>query len=233
MHAVILAGGKGRRLKPYTTVFPKPLMPLGDYPILEVVIRQLHKCGYRKLTLCVGYQHELFRAFFGEGEKWGVELKYVLEDQPLGTAGPLKLIDDLPKHFLLMNGDILTDLDFAEPMCFHREGGNAATILTHERSVDVNYGTLEYDEAGILHSYTEKPSLKYHVSMGVYVLSRETVECIPRGQAFDFPDLINALLKQKSKVVCYPYGGYWQDIGRPDDYEQAVNDFENLANNWL
>lgn len=228
MQAVILAGGKGTRLRPYTTVFPKPLMPIGEYPILEVVIRQLRKHGFRKLTLAVGHMHELFRAFFSEGEKWDLKIEYSLEDKPLGTAGPLKRIEGLEDDFLMMNGDILTDLNFGELMAFHKAHGGPATIVTHRREVKIDYGALDFDTDGVLRRYTEKPTLSYDVSMGIYCLSRRAVDVIPDDSYFDFPSLMNALMAEGEKIICRPYSGYWLDIGRPDDYEQAIQDFEKM-----
>lgn len=233
MQAVILAGGKGRRLQPYTTIFPKPLMPIGEYPILEVVVRQLKRYGFTDITLAVGHLQELLRAFFGDGEKWGVNIRYSTEDQPLGTAGPLRNIPDLADHFLLMNGDILTDLHFEAVMRRHVADGDVATIVTHRRAVKIDYGTLEIGKNNRLRSYTEKPTLHYDVSMGVYALSRRAVDFIPDNQYFDFPDLIHTLLAEKEKVACYPYDGYWLDIGRPDDYEIAVEDFEKMKGELL
>jgi NDP-sugar pyrophosphorylase family protein len=233
MQAVILAGGKGTRLKPYTTVFPKPLMPVGDHPILEVVVRQLKKFGFDRAVLAVGPQHEMFRLFFENGEKWGLRIDYALEDRPLGTAGPLRNLRDLDEHFLMMNGDILTDLDYRRLMEFHHGHGHPLTIVTHRRVVDIDYGVLETGEDGTLLGYTEKPRLTYTVSMGVYVVSRRVIELIPEGRPFDFPELVQALLREGQKVVTYPYEGYWLDIGRPDDYAQAVEDFERRKTEFL
>lgn len=233
MQAVVLAGGKGTRLRPYTTVLPKPLMPIGDYPILEVVIRRLEKFGFDRITLAVGHQAELFAAFFGDGSKWGVSIEYSLEDRPLGTVAPLKLIDGLDDHFVLMNGDILTDLQLDELMAYHRERGGAMTIATHRRSVKIDYGTLEHDENNLLTGFREKPELHYNVSMGIYVLAKRTVDHIPAQTYFDFPALVLKLVEVGEAVVCYPYDGYWLDIGRPDDYEIAVNDFEQREGDFL
>lgn len=228
MQAVILAGGKGTRLKPYTLVFPKPLMPIGDYPILEVIVRQLKKHGFHELILTLGHQFDMFQLFFQDGRKWGMDIRYSLEDQPLGTAGPLRLVEGLEDTFLLMNGDILTDLDFAGLMRFHREHGRPATIVTHRREVKIDYGTLEYNSEGILEKYVEKPTLGYNVSMGIYVLSRRVVDLIPAGRPFDFPQLMSALIDSGHQVVCMPYRGFWLDIGRPDDYEVAIDSFEKM-----
>jgi len=233
MQAVILAGGKGTRLKPYTTVLPKPLMPIGDYPILEVVIRQLKKNGFDRIIIAVGYHAEIIQAFFGNGEKWGVHIEYSFEDKPLGTAAPLRNIQNLDDNFLMMNGDILTDLDFKKLIEFHGQQDAAITIATHNRSVKIDYGTLEYDEHNVLKKFSEKPILNYNVSMGIYVCSKRIIDHIPEDKYFDFPDMVQALLRNNKKVFCYPYDGYWLDIGRPDDYEIAIDDFENHKNEFL
>lgn len=233
MQAVILAGGKGARLRPYTTVLPKPLMPIGDYPVLEVVIRQLKKFGFKTVILAVGHQSELFKAFFGKGQKWGIDIKYSFENEPLGTAAPLRKIRNLDDTFLMMNGDILTNLKLDDLMQFHRNEGATMTVATHKRSVKIDYGTLEYDEQGILRNYREKPVLNYNVSMGIYVLSRRSVDFIPKGRPFDFPDLVTALLNGGERVVCYANDSYWMDIGRPDDYRLAIDDFEKMKEVFL
>lgn len=233
MQAVILAGGKGTRLRPYTTVLPKPLMTIGDYPVLEVVIRQLKKFGFKCVILAVGYQSELFKAFFGKGQKWGIEIRYSFENEPLGTAAPLKKIRGLDDTFLMMNGDILTNLKLNDLVRFHRSEDAAMTVATHRRSVKIDYGTLEYDEKGILKKYREKPILNYNVSMGIYVLSRRSIDYIPDARPFDFPDFVETLLNGGERVVCYGNDSYWMDIGRPDDYQLAVDDFEKMKEEFL
>lgn len=233
MQAILLAGGKGTRLRPYTTVLPKPLLPIGDYPILEVVVRQLSRAGFGRLVLAVGYHHELLRAFFGDGKRWGLQIAYSLENEPLGTAGPLRCIAELDDHFLMMNGDILTDLRYADLVKFHHASGAELTIATHQRSVSIDYGTLTFDDKGRLSGYEEKPSLSYNVSMGIYVVSRSAVDAIPAGVRFDLPHWVDALLKAGRHVQCYPFDGYWKDIGRREDYESAIEDFERKREEFL
>ena len=228
MQAIILAGGKGTRLKPYTTVLPKPLMPIGDCPILEVVVRQLKKNCFNKITMAIGHQHDLFMAFFGNGDKWGIPIEYYVEKEPMGTAGAICHIDNLADNFLMMNGDILTDLSFRELFNIHKEKKADLTIATHQRVQAINYGILEYDKEGRLTTFTEKPSIPFSVSMGVYVLSRSVLRLIPKKGRFDFPDLVQKILAEKMHVYCHPYDGYWMDIGRPDDYEQAIDDYEMI-----
>lgn len=233
MHAVILAGGKGTRLRPYTTVFPKPLMPVGDLPILEVVIRQLRGAGCTGVTLAVGHLAELLIAFFGDGARWGLPIGYVREDRPLGTVGALALLPPFAEPFLLMNGDILTTLDYAALLAHHRQAGGIATIAMHERVVRVDLGVIEHDAAGRVSGYVEKPALPYHVSMGVYAFDPRVRDYIAPGERLDFPDLVLRLLAAGERVMSYPYDGYWLDIGRPDDYEQAVAEFAERRRMFL
>jgi NDP-sugar pyrophosphorylase family protein len=230
MQAVILAGGKGRRLRPYTTVLPKPLMPLGDMPIIEVVLRQLAASGFDQVTIAVGYLAELLMAYCGDGSKFGLELRYSREEEPLGTAGPLALIDGL-RHgdtFLVMNGDVLTSLDLRGLVQRHRASGAAATIATHQRQQQINYGIIENDEGGRVTAYIEKPTYHYQVSMGIYVLAPAVLDFVPRGQYLDLPDLVRQLMAAGQPVLAHPFDGYWLDIGRHDDYEQAVEEFEAM-----
>lgn len=233
MQAVILAGGKGTRLRPYTAVLPKPLMPVGEYPILEIVIRQLARCKFKRVIFAVGHLSELFKAFFGSGDKWGIHIDYSFECEPLGTAGPLNRIENLDETFLMMNGDILTDLEFGKLIDFHKSHDALMTIATHKRFIKIDYGTLEYDSLGVIRNYSEKPQLSYNVSMGVYALSRRCVKFIPKERAFDFPDLVKTLLEKGEKVLSYPSDCYWLDIGRPDDYKVAIDDFEKMKEVFL
>jgi NDP-sugar pyrophosphorylase family protein len=230
MQAIILAGGKGRRLRPYTTVLPKPLMPLGDMPIIEVVLRQLAASGFDQVTVAVGYLAELLMAYCGDGSKFGLSLKYSREEEPLGTAGPLALIDGL-RHgdtFLVMNGDVLTSLDLRGLVQRHRASGAAATIATHQRQHQINYGIIESDDHDRVSAYIEKPTYRYQVSMGIYVLEPAVLDFVPRGQYLDLPDLARQLMAAGRPVLAYPFDGYWLDIGRHDDYEQAVEEFEAM-----
>lgn len=230
MQAIILAGGKGRRLRPYTTVLPKPLMPLGDMPIIEVVLRQLAASGFDQVTVAVGYLAELMMAYCGDGSKFGLSLRYSREEEPLGTAGPLALIDGLRQGdtFLVMNGDVLTSLDLRGLVQRHRASGAAATIATHQRQQQINYGIIESDQDSRVTAYIEKPIHRYQVSMGIYVLEPAVLDFIPRGQYLDLPDLVRQLMAAGRPVLAYPFDGYWLDIGRHDDYEQAVEEFEAM-----
>lgn len=228
MKAVILAGGKGRRLRPYTTVLPKPLMPLGDMPIIEVVLRQLAASGFDEVILAVGYLAELMMAYCGDGSKFGLRVRYSKEEEPLGTAGPLALIDGLDDTFLVMNGDVLTSLDLAAMVRQHRAGGAVATIATHQRQHQINYGIIESTAERRVTAYIEKPVHHYQVSMGIYVLEPAVLRAIPSNKYLDLPDLVRRLIDAALPVEVYPFDGYWLDIGRHDDYEQAVEEFESM-----
>ena len=229
--AVILAGGKGTRLAPYTTVLPKPLMPIGDRAILDVVVRQLVAHGFTDLEFAVGYLAHLIRAVFGDGSAHGASIAYHEEAEPLGTAGPLSSIADLGETFLVLNGDVLTSLDYSALFAEHAASGNALTIATHHRTVRSEYGVLHVEGDGPLQrvvDYEEKPEIPYTVSMGVYVLDARALDAIPRGKRFDIPDLVLELLRRGEGVASYPFDGYWLDIGRHDDYEQALGDYETI-----
>jgi len=231
--AVILAGGRGTRLRPYTVVLPKPLMPIGEYPILEVIVRQLIKSGFHHITIAVNHQAEIIRAFFQNGERWGVRIDYSLEEQPLGTMGPLRLISDLPDNFLVMNGDILSDLDYARFYDEHVSRGDLFTISSMKREHCIDYGVLEANEAGNLVGFREKPQTTYLVSMGIYMLSSPVLKRIPSGRAYGFDNLMLDLLEAGESARVQPFDGYWLDIGRPDDYERAIDEFDAMKGRFL
>ncbi len=233
MRAVILCGGKGTRLRPYTTVLPKPLMPIGEMPILEVVIRQLKYAGITRITMAVGYLAELLEAFFRDGSRIGVPIDYSIESQPLGTVGPLTLIEGLDAPFLMMNGDVLTDLDYSDLLRYHRACGGVATIASYEREVKIDFGVIRTNDANAITEYIEKPSYQYQVSMGIYVFQPEVLKLLKHNERLDFPDLVQLLISRGEKVVSYPFCGYWLDMGRPDDYERAIEEFENRKHEFL
>jgi NDP-sugar pyrophosphorylase family protein len=234
MKAVILAGGKGTRLAPYTTVLPKPLMPMGDMPILEVVLRQLRRSGVDHVDIAVGHLAELIRAMFGDGAKLGLDIAYSIEDKPLGTAGPLTLIGGLGDDtFLVMNGDILTTLDYADLVRHHKASGAAATIAMYTRQVKIDFGVLETDGHGRLRDIIEKPTKEYSVSMGIYVFEPRILKMLQHNERKDFPDLVKDLLAVGEHVGVYPFNGYWLDIGRPDDFARAVEEFEARRDEFL
>jgi len=233
MKVVILAGGKGRRLYPYTVVLPKPLMPIGDFPILEVILRQLKNCKLTNITIAVGHLGNLIQAYFGDGKKFGVSIQYSFEERPLGTVGPLTLIPGLDKTFMLMNGDLLTTLDYLKLIEYHKKQKPIATVATQKRFVDVDFGVIQRNKADQMVKYIEKPKLSYTVSMGIYVFEPEVLDFIPKGEKFDFPDLMQLLLEKGEKVAIYNSTDFWLDIGRPDDYQKAVEEFEKNKENFL
>lgn len=233
VRAVVLAGGKGTRLAPYTRIIPKPLMPIGDMPILEIMLRQMKRAGIRQVTLTTGYLDNLLRLFFLDGKRLGLKIDYVQEEKPLGTSGPLANVRGLTNTFLVTNGDVLTDLDLAELIAYHRQQGAIATIATHKRKVTINLGVVEVDKENSVTDYLEKPDFNYLVSMGLYVFEPRVLKYIPRDEYLDFPDLVRKLIDAGEKVSSYPFKGYWEDLGRPDDYERASADFEKNRSQFL
>ena len=225
MQAVILAGGKGTRLRPFTASLPKPLVPLDDVPIIEVVLRQLKAHGFREVFISTGHLAELIEAFCGDGRRWGLRLRYVREDKPLSTAGALKLIRGLESRFMTINGDVLTDLDFKKLFDFHRRSRAAATIGVCERTSQIDFGVIGLDAESRLQAYTEKPSSRFLVSMGVNVFDRKVLEHIRPGEALGIPDLISRIRAAGGLVMGYRNKARWLDIGRPEDYEAAQDIF--------
>jgi NDP-sugar pyrophosphorylase family protein len=227
VRAIILAGGRGRRLEPYTSVLPKPLMPVGDRAIVEIIVDRLVASGIADITLCVGYLAHLIEALLN-GRPRTARLTYVHEPAPLGTAGPLRLVSGLDGTFLLMNGDLLTDLDFRELVELHRRSGNVVTIATHERTHVADYGVLHVEpgDSPRLIRYDEKPESALTVSMGIYVMEPEVLAYIPDAKYFDFPELVQTLLDEGMQVGTFPFAGFWLDIGRRDDYELALAHWE-------
>jgi NDP-sugar pyrophosphorylase family protein len=229
MHAVILAGGKGVRLRPYTTTLPKPLMPIGDnHAILEIVLNQLADCGFRSVTLAINHLGALIRAFVGDGARWGLRVDYVEEDRPLSTVGPLfNIRDRLPEHFLVMNGDVLTDLDYGDLLHQHELARCGLTVAIAERTHRVEFGVLDVESTRIV-GFREKPCLRYHVSMGVYGMSRSILAPYRPGRSFGFDELVLDLLARGEHPDTYPFTGFWLDIGRPEDYDEANRSFAEL-----
>jgi len=223
--AIILAGGKGTRLKPYTVSFPKPLVPVGDMPILEIIIRQLKKYGFTHITITVNHLAEIIKAFFGDGTKWDIRIDYTLEEVPLSTMGPLTLINDLPENFLVMNGDVLTDLDFGKFFDSHISNEHEFTIGSYRRKEKIDYGVLIANKKGHLVGFEEKPVYDFLVSMGIYMLNRSVVNEIPPNSFFGFDHLMKRLIGKNTPPSIFEFEGYWLDIGRPDDYEKAVDSF--------
>ncbi len=237
MQAILLAGGKGTRLRPYTAVLPKPLMPIGEadpLPIMEVVLRQLARFGFDDVTVITGYLTELIEAFFGDGRKFGTRITYRRETSPLGTAGGLTLIDRPSAPVLVINGDILTTLDMASMYRFHLERGASATIASYPREVKVDFGVLEFgDDPHVLANYREKPEFSFQVSMGLYILDPSAWDYLTPGQVLQMPDLLEAMRHDGKPVHCYKEPCYWLDIGRHDDYALANEVFEARRREFL
>jgi NDP-sugar pyrophosphorylase family protein len=233
MKAVVLAGGKGARLAPYTRILPKPLMPIGDMPILEVLLRQMKRAGVEDVVLTVGHLANLLRTFFLDGAQLGLCISYSYEEYPLGTAGPLSLVPGLDETFLVTNGDVLTTLDLKDLLRFHHEQGGIATIAVHKRQVKIDLGVVQWNGDHSLKGYIEKPVYDYTVSMGIYVFEPRVMEYIPHNQYLDFPDLVLKMIAAGERVCGYAFDGYWMDLGRPDDYAQAAEDFNNMREQFL
>lgn len=228
--AIILAGGKGTRLRPYTTLIPKPLVPLGGkYSILEIVILQLKNAGFDHITLAVNHLAHLIMSYFGDGKRFGLYIDYSLEEVPLNTIGPLTLIEDLPDNFLVMNGDILCDLDYGSFYLNHCESRSLISVSSYCRSSKVDFGVLELDCSKQLIAFTEKPVHHYQVSMGIYCLNRAVIEALPKGRPYGFDQLMHDSIENSVNVQVDLFSGYWLDIGRPEDYEYADQNFDELV----
>ncbi len=234
MEAVILAGGLGTRLKPYTTVIPKPIVPVGEKAIMEIIINQLVYAGFQRVTLAVNHMAQLIMAYFGNGERFGIKIDYSFEDKPLDTIGPLKLINDLPDTFLVMNGDVLTDLNFRDFINHHKKSNSFATIATYKRDVNIDFGVIGYDtDTFKINKFTEKPTHQYYVSMGIYAFSKSILKYVPENKAYGFDQLMYDCIENDEKISAFPYDGYWLDIGRPDDYELANIEFPKIKDKFL
>lgn len=233
MQAVILAGGKGKRLKPYTMVIPKPLLPVDDMPILEVVLSQLAGAGVDRVVISLGHMTHLFVASIGDGSRWNMDIEYVREDDPRGTAGSLRMVPNLDDDFLVMNGDLLTTIDYKALFEAHYKREAWGTVAVHKREVNIDYGVVEMGESGALKDYIEKPRIPYSVSMGINVLSKRCLSYIPENCKFDMPELMMSMKNDGKLVLCYETDCYWQDIGRFDDYQKASADFVDDPSRFL
>ena len=232
--AVILAGGKGTRLMPFSASFPKPLVPLGDKPVLEILVRRLKSSGFDRLVLAVGHLAHLIEAYFGDGSEYGVEITYSREQSPLGTAGPLAMVENLDENFLVLNGDLLTDLDFSMLAKTHSDSGSVITVARYRRVHKVEFGVLELGTGGIITGYNEKPVMDYDVSMGAYAFSRNAVtRYMEKGARADLPELVLKVVGMGGLVDSWLHEGFWLDIGRPEDYATAQKMFENRPDVFL
>lgn len=231
MKVVILAGGKGTRLKPYTTVFPKPLMPINEKPILEILIQQLESHGLVEIIMAVGHLSELVKSFFNDGQKYKVKIKYSKEEKPLGTIGPIGNIkSELKKTFFVINGDTLTDLNYSSLLQHHKKSKCIATVAVTKREIEIDYGIPHLTNDEFIEKYDEKPTINYHVGTGICVFEPEILNYIKTGEYLDLPNLLKKLFNTGEKVNAYIHPGYWFDIGRPPDYEEACNFIENMNN---
>lgn len=229
MRAVVLAGGKGTRLKPYTTTLPKPLVPVGERSILDVMLMQLKRAGVTRVTMAVNHLAHLIMAYYGDGTRFELAIDYSLEDTPLSTIAPLTLIKDLPEVFLMMNGDILTDIDYAALYREHCRTGADVTVATFERDSKIDFGVLTTDADGLIVGFEEKPVYRFQVSMGIYVLSRRLLDIVPTDRPFGFDDLMHACITRRLKARRHLHSGFWLDIGRPDDYALANEKVDELV----
>ena len=231
--AVILAGGMGRRLAPYTFVIPKPIVPIGTTPIVEIVLRQLAFHGVEHVTIALGHMSEIVRAVAGDGSKLGIRLDYSEEEKPLGTMGPLRLIPDLEDDFLVMNADLLTDLDFGALAAYHRAHGGPATVATYVKATRLELGIIETDAQARIVGFEEKPTLRHKVSMGIYAFNRSILDYVPHDTYFGFDGLMAALMAAGQPIRAYLFDGQWLDIGIPADYQAAQEEFEQNRDRYL
>ena len=225
---VIMAGGKGTRLRPFTVSLPKPLVPVGELPILEILLRQLYKTGFRKITLTLGYLGGLIEAYLSQakGPAKEMEFTFVHEGEPTGTAGSLGLVEKLDSTFIVMNGDILTDLDYLDLLAFHARRGADVTVAVYEKKVKIELGVIEEDEEGWLCGFEEKPTKRYMVGMGVVIMEPTALEYVVPGEYLDLPTLLLKMLGDGRKIAVYHHQGLWLDIGNHDDFAAAQEFFE-------
>ena len=210
------------------------MMPIGDKTILEILLRQMKRAGINHVVLTVGHLAGLMQAFFQDGQQYDLDITYSYESVPLGTAGPLAMVPNLEKTFMVSNGDVLTLLNFNDLLDFHRQQNAICTIAVHERAVHIDLGVIEQNNGDyVITGYVEKPTLNYRVSMGIYIFEPRVLEYIPKNQYLDFPDLVKILLANGERVVGFPFNGYWRDLGNPDDYTQACLDFEQMRSQFL
>jgi NDP-sugar pyrophosphorylase family protein len=237
MKAIILAGGKGTRLMPYTTIFPKPMLPVGDIPILEIIIRQLAYYGFKDIILSVGHFAGIIQAYFENGHSplEGVSLTYIKEEKPLGTAGPLALISDIREPFLVMNGDILTTIDYSKLLSFHKEKGSKITLAVRKKEVKMNLGIIEFTDDSQITNYIEKPTYTFYDAMGIWICEPDVLNFIEAGSYLDLPTLVMRLTEEKKSLFAYhhdkPY--YWIDMGQHGDYQKANDEFEKRKKEFL
>ena len=221
--AVVMAGGYGTRLRPLTDDLPKPMLPVGDRPLLEHILGQLRQVGIRRVSVTTHYKGEMIAEHFGRGQEFGIDIKYVKEDEPMGTAGALSLVEDSDQPLLIINGDILTKVDFAAMLDFHREHAADMTVAVKQHEIQVPFGVVETSGA-VITGIKEKPTIQHYINAGIYLMNSDVRRSLSSGQAYDMPDLINRLASEGRKVVSFPIHEYWLDIGEYTDYERAQKD---------
>lgn len=230
MRAIILAGGKGTRLKPYTATIPKPLVPIGgEMPILEIIIKQLAHAGFTHITIALNHMADFIKAFFGDGSKWDLKIDYSTEDKPLSTIGPLTLIENLPDNFLVMNGDILCDLDYRGFYEHHCKNNNDVSVSVYKRDSKIDFGVLQYNDNQRITKFIEKPVYQFDVSMGIYCLHRRVVAGLVKNEPYGFDNLMLDGIRDDKHLEAVPFSGFWLDIGRPDDYDFANENFPEIS----
>jgi len=227
MQSIILAGGRGSRLDPYTRILPKPLFPIGDKPIAEILVHQLQLAGFNEIIMCLGYLADFIKLYFQEGSYFGLTIRYSVETEPLGTAGPLRMVNDLEENFLVVNGDELTTLDFRALYEHHLAMKADMTVAVQKKSVSSSFGVLEIKD-GQVTAYSEKPTINYWASMGIYVINKRILSLIPENKRFDMPDLVQRLLLEHAQVVSFESQDLWFDIGTMSDLEKAKEEFKQL-----
>lgn len=233
MRAIIMAGGKGTRLRPYTTLIPKPLVPIGgDKSILEIVINQLVEHGFNHITMAINHLSHLIMAYFGDGSRWNIKIDYSLEDKPLSTMGPLTLIDNLPENFLVMNGDILCNLNYQDFFNIHVKNRSMVSVAGYKREAKIDFGVLEVDDNDKIIGFKEKPSYDFLVSMGIYCINKKVVDALPQGEPYGFDDLMLDSIKNNKQIAIQKFDGFWLDIGRPEDYDYANENYADISK-WL
>ena len=227
MQTIILAGGRGIRLDPFSRILPKPLFPIGDKPIAEILVHQLQLAGFNEIIMCLGYLADLIKLYFQDGSYYGLSIRYSVETEPLGTAGPLRMVSDLEENFLVINGDELTTLDFRALFEHHLAMKADMTVAVQKKSVSSSFGVLEITD-GQVTAYSEKPTINYWASMGIYVINKRILSLIPENECFDMPDLVQRLLSEHAQVVSYESQDLWFDIGTMADLEKAKEEFKHL-----
>ena len=221
--AVVMAGGRGSRLRPLTENLPQPMLPVAGRPVMELIIEQLKKAGIRRVNLTTHFKSKVIHDHFGDGRSFGVDIDYVEEDQPLGTAGSLSLLQESDDPLLVINGDILTKVDFRAMVDFHHEHEAEMTVAVRPHEVQIPYGVVETDGA-IITGITEKPTIRNFINAGIYLLNPNVCRLVPAGEKYDMPDLIQRLINEGRRVASFPVHEYWLDIGQINDYEQAQAD---------